>query len=73
MKLREKPEDAKSESVQEEADDLGFQEIIMEYEDMYSNCCEALPLTELNYYSDLVPVFDNIGIDLSFNDAMDVS
>ena len=25
----------------------------MEYEDMYSNCCEALPLTELNYYSDL--------------------
>ena len=28
---------------------------------------------DFNYYSDLVPVFDNIGIDLSFNDAMDVS
>ena len=25
----------------------------MEYEDLYSNCCEALPLTETNYYSDL--------------------
>ena len=28
---------------------------------------------DFNYYNDLIPVFDNIGIELDHNDAMDVS